>query len=539
MDTSFARDDSSRSFSAPKSRRTTFFQKLCAGVPARIMGPRLVFMAAALFLICFGLIMVYSASAPGALVDPSVTAEFKFGRQLIFCAIGLGVAAVLIRCKYFDTSFYGKGVCLFFWAVSIALLVCVLMFGVSSRGATRWLSFMGIRFQPTEFVKPIVVLALAYLCGRYYQEHDISARRFVCLIVALVAPILLLILRQPDMGTALLIVLTVIFVLYMCGLSNKVLITLLVLAALGVAFLLLTTPWRLARFLAFLEPWNDPQGTGYQLVQSLMAFASGGVWGKGIGQSSMKYSFLPEHDTDYILAVVGEECGLVGTTVFILIFLLFVWSGFRIAREARDVQGRCIAYGMVFSLASQFFLNALGVIGIIPLSGKTLPFMSYGGTSLIACIGMAALVVRVSVDAGRATPFYQSRHSLSVVDDAPLSPSAVQQAVSSHLGVSTAGKVRVRTRGQETTGSESSPARLAPRPAPRPAAQPTSRAGFSVYDGKGASARAPRDTSAGPQGYGRVNLHDSASDRLRGRAQGPTVRGRDDSSSSGRGRYDQ
>ena len=508
-------------------------EKLLAGVPARIMRPRLVFMACLGAILAFGLLMVYSASAVEALKENGSSYYFLF-RQFALMCIGLVLAVMIAKGFPFGLeSFMGKPSRALWWGI-VVLLGAVLVLGAASHGAVRWINLGFFTLQPSEFAKPVIIIAAARLMTEFYERGSYDNLTFLLKLGAAVIVPLALIFAQPDLGTTLIIAGTVFFMLVLCGVSFKFILMLMAaVLVLGVAAVLIA-PYRMARIFAVSDPWADPYGDGYQATLAIMAFASGGLFGRGVGNSTMKYHYLPEAHNDYILAIIGEELGFVGTLLFFAVFMLMIYAGFKIAERCPSMQGRLIAYGCSIVLVLQFFVNALGILGVTPMTGKTLPFISYGGSSMMASLILAGLIVRVSVESNPRTVHDARRDDFAVIADGG--------DVSGHIGRSTAGTPRVRS------------SRTAPADARRRAPE---RGGFSVMDGgsrPGAAERPrPRTATRRPPaqgGYERINLNDNPSERLRSRGprvqqdsrrdprggsgrRGPAGPGRD-----GRGRYD-
>lgn len=493
-------------------------EKLITGAPARIMRPRIIFFSCLGVLLAFGLLMVYSASSVEALSETG-SATYYLERQAFFVMVGLLAIVFFSR---IPLSVFRTNLMWLFWAAMVLLLVAVLIIGHSAGGATRWISLPLIgQLQPSEFAKPVIILTAAKILHEYYEAQSIPAHMFVRLIfICLVVPLIALGL-QPDTGTMLIIVTSVFAMCYFAGFSYRLLVGLLIVAVALLAIYIAVEPYRLARFFAASDPWDDPYGSGYQATRAIMAFASGGLFGRGIGNSTMKYSYLPEAHNDYILAIIGEELGFVGTLIFFAVFALLIYSGFKIAAQSPSVQGRLIAYGCTFTILVQFLVNVLGILGVTPMTGKPLPFISYGGSSMISMLLMCGLMLRVSLESNPQTVYDARRAGLRVVRDAPDEPDPALPARG--IEGSTAGVPHVRS------------AR-------------SSHAGFSVVDGTKAT-DAPR--SAGvrtaqlvsdrmPQGgtdasrserggtYERVNLGSGAADRLRADGGRPTVRPRTD-----------
>lgn len=489
--------------------------KLIAGVPARIMRPRLVFIACLVALVAFGLLMVFSASSVEALSEQG-DALYFFKRQFGFAAVGSVLCALIsFRAISWDfaTTKLAKGV----WGALAFVLLLVLFVGAGSGGAKRWIRlFAGFLFQPSEFIKPLIIILVAGVLRDFYDEERIDSNGLLKRLALYVGVPALLILVEPDTGTFMIIFATVFAMLFLCGLSWKV-----VWGAVGFVVVLLVgmialTPYRLERFLVQSDPWLDKYGSGFQATLAIMAFTSGGLFGRGIGNSTMKYSYLPEAHNDYIFSIIGEELGFVGTMLFLAVFALLIYAAFQIGRQAPDLKGRMIAQGSALMLALQFFINAAGVLNIIPMSGKTMPFISYGGSSMISCLILAGLIIRVSVESNARTVYDARRRSFAVMDE--------DDDVSDHIGVSTAGRVRTRS-GR---------------------AVPNGRTGFAVMDGKPAQeprARAARMQGSRPRrpssrtdgGWNRVDLNADPTDRLRGDGRDAQPRRRSD---YGRDRYD-
>ena len=485
-------------------------ERLIAGVPARIMRPRLVFLSCLAAILAFGLLMVYSASAVEALKEQGSSTYFLF-RQAIFIGIGaLAFAAICWR-GFLPWAFFRSGAVWTAWFVVAVLLIAVLAIGTGSEtwGASRWIPLGFFNLQPSELAKPVVVLAAGKVLAGYYEDRTLDTPTFLLMLCACVGIPLLLIFIQPDLGTMVIIVAAVLAMAYLSGISYRLLgMIVAVIAVVGIAAIV-AAPYRFARFLVSLDPWSDPYDTGYQATLAIMAFASGGLFGRGIGNATMKYSYLPEAHNDYILAIIGEELGFVGTVAFIAVFLTMIGAAFAIARRSPTLHGQLVAGGSAFILIAQFFINVLGILNVTPMTGKPLPFVSYGGSAILSAMLLAALICRVSLESNVVTAHDARRADLAVRDE--------QDAVSDHIGRSTAGAVRVRRGSGAAAGGAEAPTRSGRAGArgPRPA--------FSVYDGGASptprSARADRPRG----GYERINLSGGESDRLRTGGARPRV----------------
>lgn len=384
----------SRSRRAPSARDRA--EKMLFGVPARFMRPRLILFVVVALLVAFGALMVYSASSVTALQDPDVAdAAYFFKRQLLFAAVGVVLLAILAKIDY---HVWLTKLSWVVWFITLVLLVAVRVAGTDNdMGATRWIAIGGFQMQPSEFAKISIVLTGAQLAERYFDRGELSTGRFLLLLLGGVCVPLGLILIQPDKGTTMVLALTLVVMGYLAGAPKRFLLALLVFGVIAFLVLSLKDVYSRNRLLAMLDPWSDPYDGGYQLIQGFYAFASGGLFGVGIGFSRQKYSYLPYAYNDFIFAVIGEECGLVGTLGVLVGFGIFAWAGLKIAQHAPDLAGRLIAAGCTSLIVVQMLLNVAGVVGVFPLSGKPIPFISYGGTSILASLMTAGMIVSVSV----------------------------------------------------------------------------------------------------------------------------------------------
>jgi cell division protein FtsW len=346
-----------------------------------------------------GLVMVFSASAVVAgnrLHDPL----YFLKRQLAWLAFGVLLLHVASRVDY---TVWQK-MALPMVACSLVLLILVLIpsIGVSVKGARRWLRVGPLSLQPAEFVKLVVVVYLAaYLARKEQRVGECLAGLAPPLIVSgLLAG---LVVWQPDLGTAVVIGLVTMGLLFLGGARLRHL-TGLVLSAGALLFVLVrTSPYRWQRLMTFLDPWKDPTDAGFQMTQSFLAFGSGGFFGIGLGESKQKLFFLPEGHTDFMLALVGEELGLLGAAFVLVLFMVLVLKGFQIAGRAREPFGRYLALGITLLLGIQVLINAGVVTGLLPTKGLTLPLMSYGGSSLLVSLVGIGILLSISRDrqAGR------------------------------------------------------------------------------------------------------------------------------------------
>ena len=462
------RPDSDRASSlrsTPRSGRggQTFSERYIAGVPARIMRPRLIFMACLFSLVCFGLLMVYSASSVEAMHENGSATFFLF-RQAAFA--GVGVLAMVAIVRVLPDSWFGEDVLRIFLMVMIGLLVLVFFMGSGSRGATRWLYIAGIQFQPSEFLKPFAIAYSAIMLDRIFSPGG-NINEFLRNMGVYLGISLFLIFVQPDFGTVLIILLTLMCMALFAGLDPKFIVWTVVAGIAVIAIALIAEPYRMTRVEVAWNPWADEYGDGYQATLAIMAFASGGLFGRGIGNSTMKYSYLPEAHNDYILAIIGEEVGFIGTVLFFLVFAMLIYSAFRIAEQATDRRGALMASGSAVILAVQFLINALGILNVFPMTGKPLPFISYGGSSIIVSLMLAGLILRVSYESARRDEYDRRRESFAVMDERNAGVPHVRGERPSRSGFTVLDGSAIRAGSSSTLANGSARSSAAPQPSQR------------------------------------------------------------------------
>lgn len=523
---SVAPSTGARSAARPKARRratatshSDWGEKYIAGVPARIMRPRLVFLSCLIAICMFGLLMIYSASSVESLQENGSSWFFLY-RQVIFMFIGF-VLFAMIGSRLLPWPLFRSKLVWGVWFGVLVLLIAVLFVGQGAEewGASRWIDLGIFNLQPAEVAKPVIIVLTAKIFADYFEDGTIDTRAFLIQMLIMLPFPLFLIFKEPDLGTTIIIALTVFAIAILCGLPWRVVAFVTIAAFVLGAAAIVTSPYRAKRFLAFLDPWSDPYDTGYQATLAIMAFASGGLFGRGIGNSTMKYHYLPEAHNDYILAIIGEELGFVGTAIFVLVFVAMIIAAFYICREAPTLHAQLLASGCTIILAVQFLINVFGILGVMPMTGKPLPFVSYGGSSIIASLVLAALIFRVSVESNVETAADRRRSGMAVMGERSARASARRSAgsgddVSGHIGRSTAGEARVRSTRRD--GS-----------APRADRAASSRSALSVYDGgrQGRSEASPtrREPRGTAGGYGRIDLGSDAGERLRPRQERPRV----------------
>jgi cell division protein FtsW len=349
-------------------------------------------LAPAILLFGLGLIAIYSASSYLAAREVG-DSYFYLKRQAFFGFLGI---CLLIVAKNIPPNFYTR---LVYPALitSLILLIMVLIPGIGSKvgGATRWIRIGGFSIQPSEFAKLSLALYIAYSMAKKgpvmssftkgFLPHLIVAGSFMCLI-----------LMQPDLGTTVIIGSWLMILLFVGGLNILQLLLMGILACPVVYWLIFSTKYRVDRWTAFMNPWDDPQGLGFQIIHSFLAFGSGGVLGVGLGNSKQKLLYLPEPHTDFILSIVAEELGLIGVAAVIILFSILIIRGIKISLNAPDLYSSYLALAISVLIGLQVIINMGVVMGMLPTKGLTLPFLSYGGSSLLVNLVGVGILLSIS-----------------------------------------------------------------------------------------------------------------------------------------------
>jgi cell division protein FtsW len=350
-------------------------------------------------LVLLGLVMVYSASAPMARAQGRAFNPFLV-RQLMAAAVGLGAMFVVMHVDYRQLKRRGVVTALL---GSVLVLLVVVLFGPELNSTRRWLFVAGVSIQPAELAKLALVPFVAYLLDRAYRPDreergaaTVNRRETLLPVAVATGAVAGLVVLQPDLGTAVLIVATVATLLFLGGLAwRSILLAGAILVPLGAA-LVLAAPYRRARLFAFLDPERDPLGSGFQALQSLIAIGSGGVTGLGPGESVQKLYFLPYPHSDFIFSIVAEELGLLGALALLVLFALLFWRGVRAGSKAPDPFGRFLGWGFASMLALQALINISVALALLPTKGIPLPFISYGGSSLVVSLAACGVLLNVS-----------------------------------------------------------------------------------------------------------------------------------------------
>ena len=347
-----------------------------------------VLFTATLLLVCASVVMVYSASAILALERFQQPYLF-LTKQVMWVVLGLAVLAIAMRVDY---RTYRNDA--FVWALLglVGLTLAAVLFSAPVNGTRRWFGLGGLGVQPSELAKIGCVLFTALILER--RMHRIDELSYSLLPIGIVTcGMVTLILLQPDFGTAVSLVLIVGVMVFAAGLHYRYFIGTLLALVPVIYLVLVSAPYRRQRLLAFWNPWADPLGDGFQIIQSLIAVGTGGVFGRGLMEGVQKLFYLPEPHTDFIFAVIGEELGLIGATAALACFCLIAWRGTRIALRAQDSFGAFVALGLTAMIVVQAFVNMSVVLGLLPTKGIPLPLVSFGGSSLlISLLGMGVLL---------------------------------------------------------------------------------------------------------------------------------------------------
>jgi len=358
----------------------------------RDAGYDLMILIPVILLIGLGLVVVYSAS--------SNLAEHRMGdsyfylkKQAVFCAIGIGL---MILARYIPCSLYAK-LSYPLLLISGGLLVLLLVPGFGRRvgGACRWLSMGGVSFQPSELAKFSLAVYVAYSMAKKGAKMASFSRGMLPHLMVTCA-FVFLILLQPDLGTAVIIGAWLMILLFLGGVRIFQLASLSLLFLPLLAWLILKADYRLNRWMAFLDPWEDPQGIGFHIIHSFLAFGSGGIFGVGLGNSKQKLFYLPEPHTDFALSIVGEELGLLGVGVIIVLFGMLIMRGIKVALSARDLYSSYLALGLTCLIGLQVIINMGVVVGLLPTKGLPLPLISYGGSSLVVTLISIGVLLNIS-----------------------------------------------------------------------------------------------------------------------------------------------
>ena len=340
----------------------------------------------------FGVLMIYSASY--------VWAEYKFGdpykfvkTQGLFLIVSYILMYIVLKIPY--TKYLSKSNVIFLICIILLILVLIPGIGTVRNGSRSWFGIGGFGIQPSEFTKlGMVIFTSKYLA--YNEKVLKDVKKGLLPILGVLILVFGLIMLQPDFGTGIIIVISIIGLLFISGVPMGFFIKLGIIGLLGVVALIIMAPYRMKRIVSFINPWSDPLGSGFQIIQSLYAIGPGGLLGLGLGNSIQKHFYLPEPQTDFIFAIISEEFGFMGILIVASIFILIIYRGFRISINCENKFGKYLSFGITFQLAFQCLLNLMVVVGLIPVTGVTLPFLSYGGSSLLITMFSMSILLNIS-----------------------------------------------------------------------------------------------------------------------------------------------
>lgn len=345
---------------------------------------------AVILLSLFGLIMIYSSS--------NIWAEYKFNdpykylkSQSIFLLIGYIVIYIISKLDYHIYKKYSNTILI----ICLSLLVLVLIPGIGSirNGSRSWFGIGSFGIQPSEFAK----LGLIIYTSKYLSNNKIKDIKSSVLPILLVVLLTFgLIMLQPDFGTGIILVITIISLLFISGVNISFFIKIGIIGIIGIIILVIIAPYRLKRITSFINPWSDPLGSGFQIIQSLYAIGPGGLLGMGLGNSIQKHFYLPEPQTDFIFSIISEELGFAGILIVSTLFITIIYRGILISLRQEDNFAKYLSFGIIFSISFQTILNLMVVVGLIPVTGVTLPFLSYGGSSLLVSMMEIGIILNIS-----------------------------------------------------------------------------------------------------------------------------------------------
>ncbi len=345
-----------------------------------------------LALVAFGVFMVYSSS--------SVWAQYKFNdsykflkNQALFYVLGILGMVILSKIDYhlyLKKSNLILGVCFI-----LLILVLIPGLGVVRNGSRSWFGIGSFGIQPSEIAK----IGLIIFVSKYLSNNSREMNRIIQGVLPIFLVILvffILIMLEPDFGTGMVIVLTLVAMIFVSKVKISFFVKLGIVGLMGIVGLIIVAPYRMARIVSYLNPWSDPLGSGFQIIQSLYAIGPGGLFGLGIGNSIQKHFYLPEPQTDFIFAIISEELGFLGVLIVSFMFLVIFYRAFKISINCKDLFGKYLVFGLSFGIIFQALLNLCVVVGLIPVTGVTLPFLSYGGSSLLVSMGSIGIILNVS-----------------------------------------------------------------------------------------------------------------------------------------------
>ena len=343
-------------------------------------------------LMLFGLLMIYSSS--------SIWAEYKFGNSFHFCIyqgafIIIGITLMIFLSKIPVSFYYRNATKLLITSIILLGLVLIPGVGIIRNGSRSWFGIGGFGIQPSEFAK----LTLIIFTSKYLERSNKFLKDYkkgvfpILLILMLVFGLIML---EPDFGTGMIIVVSIMALLFISGVNMKFFFVLGGIGIVGIIVLIIIAPYRMDRITSFLNPWSDPLGTGFQIIQSLYAIGPGGLLGMGLFNSRQKHFYLPEPQTDFIFSIISEEFGVLGVIIVVSLFVFLLYRVVKIALKCENKFSKYLSFGLIFQIVIQTIMNLSVVIGLIPVTGVTLPFLSYGGSSLLISSISIGIILSIS-----------------------------------------------------------------------------------------------------------------------------------------------
>lgn len=371
-----------------RTRNSSFFIKLIGDI---MKFDKWLFIDVILLML-FGLLMIYSAS--------SIWAEYKFGNSLHYSLyqgafIIIGIFLMLFLSKIKPVFYYQNATKLLIIAFILLILVLIPGIGIVRNGSRSWFGIGGFGIQPSEFAK----LSLIIFTSKYLERSNKFLKDYKKGVFPILGILLLtfgLIMLEPDFGTGMILVISILSIMFVAGVNMKFFFLLGALGIVGIIGLIMIAPYRMDRITSFLDPWSDPLKTGFQIIQSLYAIGPGGLLGMGLFNSRQKHFYLPEPQTDFIFSIISEELGVLGVIIVVSLFGILLYRSIRISLKCEDKFTKYLSFGLTFQMIVQTIMNLAVVIGLIPVTGVTLPFLSYGGSSLLISSISVGIILSIS-----------------------------------------------------------------------------------------------------------------------------------------------
>lgn len=330
----------------------------------------------------------------------SIWAEYKFNNpfkftihQSLFASFGLFMMLIVSKIDY--NLYYKHANKILFTSVILLVLVLIPGIGMVRNGSRSWFGIGSFGIQPSEIAKVSLIIFVSKYLAKNNRDMD-KIVSYSLPILGIIIGVFLLILLEPDFGSGAIIVLSLIVLIFTSNIKISFFVKLGILGIAGIVGLILIAPYRMARIVAYLNPWSDPLGSGFQIIQSLYAIGPGGLFGLGLGNSIQKHFYLPEPQTDFIFAIISEELGFVGIVILSTCYIVLFYNVIKLSLSTEDLFGKYLSFGLIIELVLQTLLNLLVVVGLIPVTGVTLPFLSYGGSSLLTCLLMIGIILNIN-----------------------------------------------------------------------------------------------------------------------------------------------